>query len=213
MVNMHSKNMRGKLIVFEGTDGTGKTTQRDLLGRYLQNKGYPVIITKEPTDGPYGQKIRDLYQHRDRYSREEELELFLADRRQHVTEVLQPALLDGKIILCDRYYFSTAAYQGALGLDPEAILALNDFAPEPDLVLLFQASLDIGIQRITSGRGEALNNFEQRQFLEKVAAIFATIKRPYIVNIDASGAIEDIHLSVVGYMLNLLQSPCTASPD
>lgn len=210
---MHSKNMRGKLIVFEGTDGTGKTTQRDLLGRYLQNKGYPVIITKEPTDGPYGQKIRDLYQHRDRYSREEELELFLADRRQHVTEVLQPALLDGKIILCDRYYFSTAAYQGALGLDPEAILALNDFAPEPDLVLLFQASLDIGIQRITSGRGEALNNFEQRQFLEKVAAIFATIKRPYIVNIDASGAIEDIHLSVVGYMLNLLQSPCTASPD
>jgi dTMP kinase len=213
MVNMHSKNMQGKLIVFEGTDGTGKTTQRDLLGRYLQNKGYPVIITKEPTDGPYGQKIRDLYQHRDRYSREEELDLFLADRRQHVTEVLQPALLDGKIILCDRYYFSTAAYQGALGLDPEVILALNDFAPEPDLVLLFQASLDIGIQRITSGRGEALNNFEQRQFLEKVAAIFATIKRPYIVTIDASGAIEDIHLSVVGYMLHLLQSPCTASPD
>lgn len=213
MVKMLEKNIRGKLFVFEGTDGTGKTTQRDLLGHYLQNKGYPVIITKEPTDGPYGQKIRDLYQHRERYSREEELELFLADRRQHVTEVLNPALHDGRIILCDRYYFSTAAYQGALGLDPEAILALNNFAPEPDLVLLFQASLDIGIQRITSGRGEALNNFEQRQFLEKVAAIFATIKRPYICNIDASGAIEDVHLLVVRHVLTLLQSSHTAPPD
>lgn len=202
---MSDKQRCGKLIVFEGTDGTGKTTQRDLLGRYLQDRGYPVIITKEPTNGPYGMQIRDLYNHRNKYSREEELDLFLADRRQHVTDLLLPSLLLGKIILCDRYYFSTVAYQGALGLNPETILTLNDFAPEPDLVLLFQAHLDIGLTRITAGRGEALNNFEQRGFLEKVAAIFAAIKRPYFRNIDASGTIDDVHRLVVGHVLKLLQ--------
>jgi dTMP kinase len=201
----------GKLIVFEGTDGTGKTTQRDLLGRYLRDKGFPVVITKEPTEGPYGMKIRDLYKNRNQYSREEELELFLADRRQHVRELLQPCLLSGKVILCDRYYFSTAAYQGALGLNPETILALNDFAPEPDLVLLFQVRLDIGLKRITTGRGEALNNFEQLEFLEKVATIFASIKRPYIRTIDASGSVDNVHHLVVEQAMNLLQPSFPAS--
>ncbi|MBU1565996.1 MAG: dTMP kinase [Proteobacteria bacterium] len=204
---------RGKLIVFEGTDGTGKTTQRDLLGRYLQDKGYPIIITKEPTDGPYGMQIRDLYTHRNKYSREDELSLFLADRREHVADLLLPSLFEGKIILCDRYYFSTAAYQGALGLNPETILTLNDFAPEPDLVLLFQAHLDVGHTRITAGRGETLNNFEQREFLEKVATIFASIKRPYIHNIDASGSIDDVHRLVVGHVIELLQPAFVAAMD
>ena len=202
---MNNHSGRGKLIVFEGTDGTGKTTQRDLLGRYLQDKGFPVVITKEPTEGPYGLKIRDLYKNRTQYSREEELELFVADRRQHVRDLLQPCLLGGKVILCDRYYFSTAAYQGALGLNPETILALHDFAPEPDLVLLFQAGLDISIQRITAGRGEALNNFEQREFLEKVATIFASIKRPYIRNIDASGSVDEVQRLVVKQVMDLLR--------
>ena len=209
----YRQTVPGELIVFEGTDGTGKTTQRDLLGRYLQDKGYPVVITKEPTNGPYGMQIRDLYMHRNRYSREEELELFLADRRQHVTDLLLPSLFEGKIILCDRYYFSTAAYQGALGFNPDTILAQNDFAPEPSLVLLFQANLDIGLRRITDGRGEALNNFEQREFQEKVAAIFAEIKRPYIRNIDASGTIDDVHRLVIENVLELLQPSFAAAMD
>ncbi len=210
---MSNRQRHGKLIVFEGTDGTGKTTQRDLLGRYLQGIGYQVVITKEPTNGPYGMQIRDLYSNRNKYSREEELELFLADRRQHVNDLLLPNLLFDKIILCDRYYFSTAAYQGALGLNPEAIIALNDFAPEPDLVLLFQAHLDIGLTRITAGRKETPNNFEQREFLEKVAAIFAAIKRPYIRKIDASGTVDDVHRLVVGHALELLQPALAATMD
>ena len=204
---------RGKLIVFEGTDGTGKTTQRDLLCNYLRDRGYPVVITKEPTNGPFGMQIRDLYNHRDRYSREEELELFLADRRQHVDEFLQPGLQDGKIILCDRYFFSTAAYQGALGLDPEAILAMNSFAPEPDLVLLFQADFAVSLERITSGRGDTLNNFEQREFLEKVATIFSCIKRPYIRTINASEPKESVHRTVIGHVMELFKPPFSATPD
>lgn len=203
---MSEQKQRGRLIVFEGTDGTGKTTQRDLLGQYLLNEGHRVIITKEPTNGPFGMQIRDLYRNRANYSREQELELFLADRRQHVTDVLLPGLQAGMIILCDRYYFSTAAYQGALGFDPEAIIALNAFAPPPDLVLLLKANLDMSLQRISIGRGDIPNNFEQKLFLEKVAEIFSTIKRPYIFEIDASGTVEQVHSLVINQVTRLLAS-------
>ncbi len=204
---MTDQKGHGRLIVFEGTDGTGKSTQLKLLGRDLEARGYPVIITKEPTEGPFGRKIRELYRHRHKYSREEELELFLADRREHVTMLLLPELAAGKIILCDRYFFSTAAYQGALGLNPDMILKQNTFAPEPDLVLLFEAPLDISLERITSGRGEAPNNFEQPDFLKKVAAIFSAISRPYIHKIDASGSIETVRQLVLPPVMALLPSP------
>ncbi len=195
---------KGRLIVFEGTDGTGKSTQLQLLNSYLLDKGYPVITTREPTDGQYGKQIRSLYINRNKYSREEELELFLADRQEHVHELLIPALEQGKIILCDRYFLSTAAYQGARGFDPENILTLNDFAPDPDLALLFQVPLDTGLTRITSGRGEQLNDFEQRENLDQVATIFSSIKRPYIQPIDASGTIDEVHRKVLEYVNALL---------
>lgn len=195
---------KGLLIVFEGTDGTGKSTQLQLLCDHLLVKGYPVVTTREPTDGRYGQKIRQLYTSRAACSREEELELFLEDRREHVSQLIIPALNEGKIILCDRYFLSTAAYQGAIGFDPEIILKRNNFAPDPDLALLFQASLSTGHARITTGRGEKLNDFEQQENLQKVAAIFATIDRPYIRTIDAEGSIEAVHHRVLTLVMPLL---------
>lgn len=186
----------GRLIVFEGTDGTGKTTQRDLLAADLRRRGLPVAVTKEPSDGPHGQRIRQLYRDRHRYSREEEFELFLADRRQHVAERLLPWLGAGKIILCDRYYFSTAAYQGALGIAPQAILDLHDFAPTPDLVLYFRADLDLCLHRITAGRGDTPNSFEQAAMLARVAAIYATFDFPFWRVIDAGQSIENVQQAV-----------------
>lgn len=188
---------QGRLIVFEGTDGTGKSTQLKLFASYLRKKGYPVITTREPTDGQYGQEIRLIYANRDKYSREEELNLFLADRKEHVEKLLLPALQGGKIVLCDRYFLSTAAYQGARGFDPEHILFLNRFAPDPDLALLFQAPVKTGLKRITSDRGDILNDFEQEESLKKVAAIFSTIKRSYIQPVDVSGSIMEVHHKVV----------------
>lgn len=201
---MSKQSNQGLLIVFEGTDGTGKSTQLKLLSDYLKEKDYPVISTREPTEGQYGMKIRQLYVDRSSYSHEEELELFLADRREHVDTLLAPSLAEGKIVLCDRYFLSTAAYQGAIGFDPEAILQLNSFAPDPDIALLFQVPLEMGLNRITSGRGDTLNDFEQQESLEKVAVIFASLKRPYIRPIDATGSIEEVHQRVVEQVSPLL---------
>lgn len=201
---MTKLSKQGVLIVFEGTDGTGKSTQLQLLSQYLQKIGYPVVATREPTEGRYGKKIRALYLNRCQYSREEELEMFLADRREHVRELLLPALKQGKVVLCDRYFLSTAAYQGARGFDPESILQKNNFAPDPDLALLFQVPLETGLERITSGRGDELNDFEQKENLNRVAVLFSSIKRPYIQPIDASGSIEEVHRQVIHYVTPLL---------
>lgn len=187
----------GRLIVFEGIDGTGKTTQIQLTAKALGDRGIDVVCTKEPTDGEYGQQIREIYQNRYAVSREQELELFVADRLDHVHTVLEPMLTAGRIILCDRYFLSTVAYQGAAGLEVERIIALNRFAPQPDLALLFEAPPAMGITRITSSRGEQPNDFEQAKNLTKVAAIFASLKQPYIRRIDATGSIDTVHQAVM----------------
>jgi len=203
---MTVQKRRGILIVFEGTDGTGKSTQHQLLGEYLQKHHYPVISTREPTNGTYGTKIRQLYTNRTMCSPEEELKLFLDDRKQHVEELIAPALRKGEIVLCDRYFLSTAAYQGAAGFDPETILKQNNFAPDPDLALLFQVPLQTGSERIIHGRGETLNDFEQLDTLKKVAAIFSSLNRPYIQTIDATGSIQTVHKLVLQHVLPLLET-------
>lgn len=204
MKSKSQKNMKkGLLIVFEGIDGTGKSTQLDLLAHYLVNKDYPVITTREPTDGQYGVKIRQLYINRDSISKEEELELFINDRKEHVEQLIQPALAEHKIILCDRYFLSTAAYQGAVGFDPQEILDQNSFAPDPDLALLFLANPELSITRI-AGRGDTLNDFEQQDKLEKVSKLFLSLDKPYILQIDGSGTIEAIHQEVVKNVMTLL---------
>lgn len=203
----------GRLIVFEGTDGTGKTTQRDRLAAHLRRRGLAVEITKEPTDGPHGQRIRELYRDRHLYSPDEELELFLADRRQHVSERLLPALAAGKIILCDRYYFSTAAYQGARGIQPQAIFDRHDFAPTPHLVLYFRATLDLCLQRITKGRGDIPNSFEQAEMLARVAAIYETFDFPFWRVIDAGPSIEAVERAVQAKVEEVLPPQGAKSGD
>jgi len=186
----------GLLIAFEGIDGTGKSTQIPLLADYLRAKGYEVVETREPTDGPYGRKIRHLYVNRQSSSPKEELELFVQDRRQHVEEVIAPALAEGKIVLTDRYYFSTAAYQGAAGMDPKAIFAANDFAPRPDLVLLLVMDPEESVRRIEQLRGEQLNDFEQVEQLRKVAELFATFSDDCILRVNAAASIDRVQAEI-----------------
>ncbi len=194
----------GVLIAFEGIDGTGKSTQLPMLAASLRNQGYLVVETREPTTGPYGRQIRALYRNRKQVSPQQELELFLLDRRQHVAECILPALARGAIVLTDRYYFSTAAYQGAAGCDPAVIFARHDFAPEPDLVVLLTLSAAESVARIRDLRGETLNDFEQQEQLEKVAGLFASFPHSCIVRIHAARPVMEVHTSIreaVGQLL------------
>jgi len=184
----------GVLIAVEGTDGTGKSTQVELLTRRLREMGLAVQKTREPTNGPYGQKIRELYSNRSRFTPEDELALFTSDRRRHVAETIMPALLDGKIVITDRYYYSTAAYQGARGLDPEEIIRMNEtFAPRPDLVVLLFLPAHASLHRIRTMRQEEPNDFENAASLDVVADIFARLPGEIIKPIDASGSIDQVH--------------------
>jgi dTMP kinase len=182
--------------VFEGLDGAGKTTQVRRLSEHLRQGGYDVVCLKEPTSGPWGQKIRQLAQGgRQGIPPATELEWFLADRRQDVEQNIRPALARGQIVLLDRYYFSTMAYQGALGCDPEAIRVCNEaFAPPPDLLFLLDISPAQGLQRVR--RERQLDDFERLEYLERVAALFARMCFPYLRRIPATLAPEAIHAQI-----------------
>jgi len=197
---------KGILIAMEGIDGTGKSTQLRLLAGYLRGRGCSVVETREPTDGPYGRQIRKLYVNRDKYTLEEELELFIEDRRQHVSEVVGPALAEGKVVLTDRYYFSTAAYQGAAGMDPAEVFQRNGFAPRPDLVILLTMPPEVSLRRIQELRGETLNDFEQEGQLRKVAELFASFQDPCIRRISADAPLEIVADEIRETVEELLQN-------
>jgi len=192
----------GKLIVFEGIDGMGKSSQLALLAESLRRRGLPVATTREPTNGRHGAIIREMFKARDRFRPEDELAAFIADRRQHVAEFIGPQLAAGMHVLCDRYYLSTMAYQGAKGLDVRAIEAAHDFAPKPDLALLLEAPPDVGIARIRR-RGDTPNDFEHLDYLEKVQKIFNSLSFAFIRRIDASQPMETMHREIVEMTLPL----------
>ena len=184
---------RGYLIALEGIDGTGKSTQCALLADYLESAGYSVVRLREPTQGVWGQKIRKiLTEGRGDVTPEEELQYFINDRKEDVEQNITPALEQGKIVLIDRYYYSTAAYQGALGFDPKKIIEDNEaFAPRPNLLFIIQGSLDESFKRIEQGR-DGFSSFEKRDYLEKVQNIFDTFSGDPIRRIDGDQPIEEV---------------------
>jgi dTMP kinase len=183
---------RGLLIVIEGIDGTGKSTQARHLAEWLVAQGREVVLSREPTDGPWGAQLRASAA-TGRLSPEDELRYFLNDRRQHVAETISPALAAGKVVILDRYYFSTMAYQGARGFDPAEIRRLNEqFAPVPDLLLILDIDVNMALQRIGS-RGDSANAFEQRENLQRCREIFLSLKdEPFTRVIDSSGTPDEV---------------------
>ena len=134
---------------------------------------------------------------RGRLSVEEEMDLLLKDRREHVDQVIQPALDEEKVVILDRYYFSTAAYQGARGADPEIILSRNEaFAPQPDLLVILDVSPQTGLQRIRE-RGDEPNKFETVDSLERARAIFNQIDRPYKIGLNGEDLVDMIGSSIM----------------
>lgn len=174
----------GVFVVFEGIDGSGKSTQLKEVAKRLRAAGLTVFTSREPTDHePWGARLRRSMVE-GRMSAEDEVRHFLEDRRQHLREHVLPALHRGEIVLVDRYYLSTAAYQGRRGFDVDELLARNEaFAPAPDLALIFEISPERALQR-AQARG-ATDEFERIDELREVAAIFASINRPWIRRLDA----------------------------
>ncbi len=184
---------RGRLIVFEGVDGSGKSTQLRLLAETLREGHVAHLVTKEPTDGVFGRRIRAMARSGELVAPEEELRWFLEDRREHVAAVLRPGVETGQIVLSDRYFLSTVAYQGARGLDPQQLLAQAEAEfPLPDLALIFELDPDAGLARVQARGGTAEPAFEEAAFLSRVAAVFRTLDRPYLARIDASGSVESV---------------------
>jgi len=182
----------GTFIVIDGIDGTGKSTQARRLAGWFEALGRQVVLSREPTDGPWGKKLRASAAS-GRLSAGEELEYFLNDRRQHVEEVIAPALAAGKVVILDRYYFSTMAYQGARGFDPAEIRRLNEaFAPLPDLLLILDLEVDTALARIGS-RGDTANEFEQRDNLARCRNIFLSLRHePFTRVIPCDGGIDEV---------------------
>lgn len=195
----------GSLIIFEGIDGTGKSTQVQLLTKALEEQGEVVITSREPTNGVFGQKLRNSMSE-GRLSPEEELALFYDDRKDHVEHLILPALEAGKVVILDRYYFSTMAYQGARGFDPQKIREENeDFAPIPNHVFLLEVPVEVALERI-GGRDGSGNTFEQEENLRACNDIFKTINEPFVTRVDATQTPEAMHTQIAAHLLPSLKS-------
>lgn len=145
-----------QFFVFEGIDGSGKTTVSRLVSETLLTKSIPNLWHREPTDSVHGKKIREFLQGKLKLNKEEQIEVFIADRECSVNEVILPTLKDGKSIVQDRYYFSTAAYQGRDEEHAADILYKNEDKgfPEPNRVYFLDLSPEEAHERRTARNGD-----------------------------------------------------------
>ncbi len=164
----NAENRSGFLITFEGSEGSGKTTQISRLATLLNDAGHDVIVTREPGGTDIGEQIRHLLKHHSSGSEmfpETELLLFAASRAQLVREVILPSVEDGKIVLCDRYLDSTTVYQGVARRVPEdPVRVINDFAVGsimPDLTIILDVPAEVGLKRIKTRASDLPDRMEQ----------------------------------------------------
>ena len=198
---------KGLLITVEGIDGSGKSTQAGALKKKLEELGYDVVLSSEPTGGRWGKEIaRIAREGRNGISVEEELELFMKDRREHVRDVIEPGLEKGAVVILDRYYYSSVAYQGGRGLDVHEILKENErFAPRPDIVFILTIDPEIGIGRIVKERGEEPNAFERLEDLKKVESLFESMNGDHIVKIRGDLSEEEVHQRIFRHVRDLIE--------
>lgn len=196
---------RGLLVVLEGIDGAGKSTQIRRLQMLAQALGFECLASREPTYGQYGKRLRDSAAS-GRLSRQEEHQLLLLDRREHLDTLVQPALARGAVVLLDRYYFSSIAYQAGPGLSAEQIRADNEaFAPPPDLLLILDLPVEVGLARI-GARGDRPNAFEAVATLQHCREVYRSFSdEPYARLIDASGDADAVTAQASAALVRALQ--------
>jgi len=206
--------MRGRFVTLEGIDGAGKSTHAAWLAATLAQRGREVVATREPGGTPLGEKLRDLLLHTP-MTHESEALLMFAARREHVVQVIEPALARGDIVICDRFTDATYAYQGGgHGVALPAIAALESFVHgdlAPDLTLLFDVPLAVSRERLTraAANGRVLDKFEAEK-----SAFFDRVRETYLGRaaahprrfriIDSTQPVDAVRAALAGVVDELL---------
>ena len=217
MLVVPSHTQRGRFVTFEGLDGCGKSTQLKKLAAVLSSQGLPVVVTREPGGTPTGEQIRQLLLDTGTSSLAPlaELALMFAARAQHIVEVIQPALAEGRIVLCDRFTDSTEAYQGGgRKLGSEAVLALHRVLCGnlwPELTILMDSDVAMSVDRArrrnkSAGKNDGTRGDENR-FEQESRAFFGQVRNSYlaiaarepqrVIVVDARGTPEETHRQIV----------------
>ncbi|MEM5829747.1 MAG: dTMP kinase [Candidatus Aenigmatarchaeota archaeon] len=201
---------KGVFIVLEGIDGSGKSLQSKLLFDFLQKNKIDSILTHEPTDGDIGSLLTK------KYLKEVDLPLvdaflFAADREEHLKKVVIPALEQGKIVISDRYYHSTLAYQQAQGLELEFLLELNKKFIKPDLTIIIDLDPRLAVERIEKDKGrkpKERKKFEKVEFLKKVRKNFLNLRKilkdEKIVVVDGSKTKDEVFEAILNEVKKIL---------
>ena len=205
---------KGIFISIEGPDGSGKSTQIENIKAFFKERNIDIVFTREPGGTPIGERIREIIL--DNNCKEmcsmTEAMLYAASRAQHVSEIIKPALSEGKVVVCDRFVDSSIAYQGFGRELGDPVKVINMYAIDgcmPDVTFLLKLDPDIGIQRILKGR-EAEDRLEQEkaEFHRKVFEGYLELEKMYperVVGIDASRSIEDIKNEIYSRLEELIK--------
>jgi len=188
----------GRFIAIEGIDGAGTTTQARLLAEWLRGQGRQVLLTAEPTDGPVGRVIRDILRGQEAGACEGTMALlFAADRALHLHQRILPALERGAVVVSDRHYLSSLAYQ-SVEVEMEWVAELNARFHRPDLMVLLDLDPDVALSRKEAEGGEP-ERYERRDYLRRVRENYLEAARrareagERVEVLDASQSIEEVH--------------------
>jgi len=187
---------KGVLIVIEGIDGAGKTTIAKWLVELLNRRGYEAIYTYEPTDSLLVQALKSYSEYR---SAELDALVYAADRLVHLRSKVLPALDSGKVVVMDRYYFSSIAYQGAQGAPIEWVIELNKYALKPDLAIYIDIDPEIGLKRLSGEKGSRrFPEYENLDLLRRVREIYLElVRKGHLVLVDGSRDLDSVKRDVL----------------
>jgi dTMP kinase len=196
----------GAFICIEGIDASGKTTQAHRLVRNLRRRGLDAVYTTEPSTGEIGKLIRaHVLNRKKRVPVAVEALLFAADRVDHVEKEIKPALQKGKIVICDRYVYSTMAYQGAADLDLNWIEQINQFALVPNMALFLDVSPEVVIERMQSKSKKSVMETLKNQ--RRVCEVYLKmVKEGRLMGIDGNKPVNTVAAEILRAVVEFLES-------
>ena len=200
----------GLFISIEGPDGSGKSTQIEVLRKYFEKQGIDVLLTREPGGTPISEKIREIILDKNNMEMDDMTEalLYAASRAQHVAEVIKPALAAGKIVICDRFIDSSIAYQGYGRELGDCVRVINEYAVRgcmPDMTFLMKIDPKVGKERISESEQDRLEQ-EKLDFHRRVFDGYIEMEERFdrIIGIDAERSIDEISADIISHIERII---------